>query len=81
MFGAETKQWAQFIIDKGFLGKHILHLALPCPLFFRNCFKKFSFVSHSLLFDQCTALEKLLKDFAGTYATGEHIYTVTSSCS
>ncbi|XP_020219326.1 glutathione S-transferase zeta class [Cajanus cajan] len=39
MFGAESKPWAQFTIDKGF-----------------------------------SALEKLLKDFAGTYATGEHIY-------
>ncbi|KAL1368970.1 hypothetical protein HN51_023114 [Arachis hypogaea] len=39
MFGAETKQWAQYKIDKGFL-----------------------------------ALEKLLKDVAGKYATGEHIY-------
>ncbi|RYR72058.1 hypothetical protein Ahy_A02g006247 isoform E [Arachis hypogaea] len=36
MFGAETKQWAQYKIDK--------------------------------------ALEKLLKDVAGKYATGEHIY-------
>ena len=41
MFGAETKQWAQYKIDKGFL-----------------------------------ALEKLLKDVAGKYATGEHIYMV-----
>ncbi|KAK7382198.1 hypothetical protein VNO80_00950 [Phaseolus coccineus] len=39
MFGAESKPWAQFTIDKGF-----------------------------------SALEKLLKDFAGTYATGERIY-------
>ncbi|MED6145214.1 hypothetical protein PIB30_023164 [Stylosanthes scabra] len=39
MFGAETKQWAQYKIDKGFL-----------------------------------ALEKLTKNVAGTYATGERIY-------
>ncbi|TKY63745.1 Glutathione S-transferase zeta class [Spatholobus suberectus] len=44
MFGAESKPWAQFTIDKGFL-----------------------------------ALEKILKDFAGTYATGEHIYMITQA--
>jgi len=46
-------------------------LLFPCLL------KYFDIYSVLLLsLGQCPALEKLLKDFAGTYATGEHIYMV-----
>ena len=41
-----------------------------------SIFIQFSYFHFYFLLGQCSALEKLLKDFAGTYATGEHIYMV-----
>ena len=71
MFGAESKPWAQFTIDKGFSGTTYSILLFPC---FLNFFYIYSALLLSL--GKCPALEKLLKNFAGTYATGECIYMV-----
>jgi len=62
-FGAESKPWAQFTINKGFSGKHILYY-----YFLLNFFYIYSVLLLSL--GLCPALEKLLKDFAATYASG-----------